>query len=77
MLDPAWRRTTLTVTPIAGGSRRGFRSSRICAARRLGSCIRPFANDQGLEALIAVVHAHDQIVRRNEYRRWGKDQGLD
>jgi hypothetical protein len=31
-----------------------------------------FASD----ALVAVVHAHDEIVRRNEYRRWRKDQGL-
>jgi hypothetical protein len=36
-----------------------------------------FAEEEGVEALVAVVHAHDEIVRRNDYRRWRKDQGLD
>jgi hypothetical protein len=36
-----------------------------------------FANDEGVAALVAVVHAYDEIVRRDAYRRWRKDQGLD
>ena len=35
-----------------------------------------FAKDGDIEALVAVVHAHDEIVRGNDYRRWRKDQGL-
>jgi hypothetical protein len=36
-----------------------------------------FAADEGVEALVAVVHAHDQVVRQENHRRWRKDMGLD
>jgi hypothetical protein len=36
-----------------------------------------FTQEQGVDALVGVVHAHDEIIRREMHRHWRKEQGLD
>jgi hypothetical protein len=36
-----------------------------------------FADAEGVDALVSLVHANDEKVRRDQYLRWRKDQGLD
>jgi hypothetical protein len=36
-----------------------------------------FTQEQGVDALVAVVHAHDDKIRHELHRHWRKDQGLD
>jgi hypothetical protein len=36
-----------------------------------------FADEEGVKALVAVVHAHDERIRRDEHRCWRKDRELD
>ncbi|MCW2667689.1 MAG: hypothetical protein JWN57_2651 [Frankiales bacterium] len=37
---------------------------------------RCFADDQGVDAMVGLVHAHDSGVREAEYRHWRASHGI-